>query len=213
MKYYAVRKGREIGIFDTWKECKNSIHKFKGSEYKSFYTLDRAKNYLNKKTTTSFLNEDILEEEFNTIFVYTDGATSNNGSQNAKAGIGVYFGENDKRNLSKRIYSKEKLTNNIAEIKAIIAVYDILKKEINSGQNVTIISDSLYAIRAATNYGYKCFLNNFRDIPNSQLVKKIYNIFKDKNNVNFLHIKSHTGKMDGHYLGNHYADLLATRAI
>jgi len=32
------------------------------------------------------------------INVYTDGACSNNGKSNAKAGYGVYFSENDRRN-------------------------------------------------------------------------------------------------------------------
>ena len=35
---------------------------------------------------------------------------------------------------SKRLFSKDKLTNNIAELKAIIAAYNILKKEINKKQ-------------------------------------------------------------------------------
>ena len=34
------------------------------------------------------------------IYVYTDGACINNGKPNARAGIGVYFGENDSRNIS-----------------------------------------------------------------------------------------------------------------
>jgi ribonuclease HI len=214
MKYYAVRNGKEIGIFDTWQECKKSIHKYKYAQYKSFHTLEEAKKYLKNKLSTNIdIKDEIFEEEENTIFVYTDGAVSNNGNKNAKAGIGVYFGENDKRNLSKRLYSRDKLTNNIAEIKAIISAYNILKNEINKGQNVTIVSDSKYAIRSVTSYGSKCELNNFKDIPNSQLVKKIYNFFKDKDNVRFIHINSHTGRTDGHYLGNHYADLLATKAI
>ena len=32
--------------------------------------------------------------------IYTDGACSNNGRPNAKAGFGVWFGENDERNKS-----------------------------------------------------------------------------------------------------------------
>ena len=32
--------------------------------------------------------------------IYTDGACSNNGKPTAKAGFGVWFGENDERNVS-----------------------------------------------------------------------------------------------------------------
>lgn len=32
-KYYAVRKGRTIGVFDNWAECEESVLGFSGSEY------------------------------------------------------------------------------------------------------------------------------------------------------------------------------------
>ena len=49
----------------------------------------------------------------NTPFsVYTDGACSRNGTKNACAGIGIYFGKNDPRNVSRRLIGKQ--TNNIS---------------------------------------------------------------------------------------------------
>ena len=74
------------------------------------------------------------------IYVYTDGACSNNGKPNAKAGLGVFFGEGDSRNLSKRVEGRQ--TNNVAELSAIIEVYRILEKDIEAGMNVLICSDS-----------------------------------------------------------------------
>lgn len=147
----------------------------------------------------------------NNFFVYTDGACKNNGKKNAKAGIGIYFGEDDKRNLSASIKGKQ--TNNRAELIAIITVYKILKKEIESGKKLTIVSDSKYAIRCATDYGEKMSLKNFKDIPNEDLVRKIYTIYKDKKNVNFLHVKAHTKKEDVHSIGNSKADNLAVLSI
>jgi len=35
-KIYAVRKGRQTGLFETWPECEAQIKGFKGAEYKSF---------------------------------------------------------------------------------------------------------------------------------------------------------------------------------
>jgi hypothetical protein len=45
-KYYAVRKGRKPGIYETWEECEQQT---KGitSEFKSFGTFDEAVAYLN----------------------------------------------------------------------------------------------------------------------------------------------------------------------
>ncbi len=45
-KYYAVRKGRQTGIFYSWPECQNQINGYSGAEYKSFKTETEAKDYL-----------------------------------------------------------------------------------------------------------------------------------------------------------------------
>ena len=79
------------------------------------------------------------------VIVYTDGACSKNGQQGAKAGLGVYFGEDDFRNCSERITGKQ--TNNTAEVKAILKAAEILKREILAGFDVHIYSDSKYAMR------------------------------------------------------------------
>ena len=35
-KYYAVRRGRKIGVFESWEECQPLVDKFNGAIYKSF---------------------------------------------------------------------------------------------------------------------------------------------------------------------------------
>jgi len=146
--------------------------------------------------------------------VYTDGACSNNGQKGAKAGLGVYFGENDPRNCCERIEGKQ--TNNTAELKAIIKAAEILYREILAGFTVNIYSDSSYAIRCCTTYGEKMEKKNWikkKPIPNQQLVKQAYYTFKDKKNVHFHYIAAHTGEEDEHSLGNEGADKLANLAI
>jgi hypothetical protein len=44
-KFYAVRKGRTLGIFDNWEDCERQV-KGIASEFKSFSTLEEAKAYL-----------------------------------------------------------------------------------------------------------------------------------------------------------------------
>lgn len=41
-KYYAVRKGKKVGIFESWDDCKASVDGFPGAEYKSFKTREEA---------------------------------------------------------------------------------------------------------------------------------------------------------------------------
>jgi len=145
-------------------------------------------------------------------YVYTDGSCSNNGRLNAKAGIGIYFGENDARNVSRRIEGKQ--SNNTAELSAILYTYPIIKDDIESGKHIEIISDSLYAIRCLTTYGKKCSIAQWNvDIPNKELVKKLYELYDGLPNVSFTHVMAHTGKTDMHSIGNAEADRLANEAV
>lgn len=45
-KYYAVRKGRNPGIYETWEDCQKEIYRFSGAEYKSFTSFDDAKAFM-----------------------------------------------------------------------------------------------------------------------------------------------------------------------
>ena len=45
-KYYAVRKGIETGLFDTWTECEQDVKGYSGAEFKSFGSLEDAKAWL-----------------------------------------------------------------------------------------------------------------------------------------------------------------------
>lgn len=144
-------------------------------------------------------------------YVYTDGACINNGKKNAKASIGIYFGENDSRNVSELIKGKQ--TNNTAELTAIIVVYSIIENDLKYGKKIGIVSDSEYAIRCVTSYGEKCDKKNWNvDIPNKELVKIAYTTYKNQN-IEFYHINSHTGKTDKHSIGNENADRLANLAL
>ena len=69
------------------------------------------------------------------INIYTDGATQFNGTDR-KSGIGVYFEDNDERNLSKLVDTKD---NNECEI---IACIEALKIVVNSFNFVNILTDS-----------------------------------------------------------------------
>lgn len=145
-------------------------------------------------------------------FVYTDGACINNGTENAISGYGIYFEEDDIRNVSKKIIGKQ--SNNIAELQAIIDVFNIIKDDIYNKKNICIVTDSIYSINSLTTYGEKQYKNNWiKDIPNKDLVKEGYELYKNINNVYFMHIKAHTNKNDIHSKGNYCADKLANKAI
>lgn len=229
MSYYSVYKGHTCGVFSSWSECEKNISGFSGAVFKKFTNKEDAKYFLKfgkvpEKVTLTNLNIKDPKKKIviktkkkkstssPKITVYTDGACSNNGSSSAIAGIGVYFGIDDKRNVSRKVDGKQ--TNNVAELTAILEVSKILLKEITSGIEVEICTDSTYSIRCCTSYGKKQDKIGWsKEIPNKELVKEIYNTYKDYSNVTFRHVKAHTEGNDIDSIGNANADKLANEAI
>lgn len=44
--FYAVKSGRQKGIFRTWAECSANVSGYPGAKFKGFETFDEAKNYM-----------------------------------------------------------------------------------------------------------------------------------------------------------------------
>ena len=199
--FYAVAKGIKTGVYNSLNECKRNVEEFEEPVYKKFETEKDA--------------IDFIEEYKNNLYVYTDGSCINNGSKNAKAGIGIFFSKKDPRNLSRELIG-ENLTNNIAELTAIIEAINLIKKE--PFKNKIIVTDSEYAIKCTTTYGKKLEANNWLTAtkketpPNLELVKEVYRL-TNKYNIQYQHIDAHTGLKDRHSIGNENADLLANSSI
>lgn len=218
------QKTNDKKIISSDKNIKSSqdslktINFFRNYKYsQSVNSSQKEKLNLTKDTDGIKKNEIFMNE--NEIFVYTDGSCIHNGSKRAKAGIGIYFGPNDIRNVSRPVVGKQ--TNNTAELSAIIESCKILDKEINNGVKINIVTDSKYSLLCCTSYGRKCYLNNWKnpnpksknsEIPNLELVKKAYELSLYPN-INLIKVEAHTGKKDKLSLGNEEADRLANLAI
>ena len=218
MPFYAVANGRTTGVFSTWNECNRSVKGYKNASYKKFDTKQEAEDFVSnngavQETASSSVAVNELDDFEPDYYVYTDGACSKNGTLTASAGIGIYFGNNDPRNVSEKLLGKQ--TNNLAELTAIMKTHAIIRKDILSGKKVAIVTDSEYAIKCVSTYGEKCHKQNWKvDIPNKELVKTAYELYKDNsNNVRFIHIRAHTQKMDIHSIGNDQADKLARQHV
>lgn len=68
VKFYAVKKGLVTGIFQTWEECKESVSGYSGAEYKSFPTLEQAREYL------GLTNDEKVVRDGDYVPVYVDGS-------------------------------------------------------------------------------------------------------------------------------------------
>lgn len=70
-KCYAVKKGRKIGIFNSWEECKKSVDGYSGAVYKSFRSQDEAENFLTGSTKGN------TTIDASTPYAYVDGSFYN----------------------------------------------------------------------------------------------------------------------------------------
>ena len=221
MPYYAVANGRAIGVFSTWDECKQSVKGYKNAAYKKFDTKQDADDFVSaaagvivSSPAPAPANINLNLGDFQPdYYVYTDGACSKNGTRNASAGIGVFFGENDPRNISAKLLGKQ--TNNLAELTAIVQAHAAICPDILTGKKVAIVTDSEYAIKCVSTYGEKCCKQHWNvDIPNKELVKTAYELYQEiSNSVRFIHIRAHTQKTDIHSIGNDHADKLARKHV
>ncbi|XP_046851225.1 ribonuclease H1-like isoform X2 [Xenia sp. Carnegie-2017] len=137
--------------------------------------------------------------------VYSDGCCFGNGRQTARAGIGVYWGENDHRNASERLQGKPE-TNQRAELNAAIKALETAVK--HNIPKVEIRTDSKYTLNAVTKWMKGWKLNGFKtangqDVKNKQDIVKLYNLCQIID-VKWTHVRGHVG-----VLGNEKADMLA----
>ncbi len=66
--FYAVRCGRQPGIYKTWADCQKQIMGFKGAIYKGFATRDEAEGFM-----TGAENSGTIVDS-NEIKIYVDGS-------------------------------------------------------------------------------------------------------------------------------------------
>jgi ribonuclease HI len=185
-------------------------------KHRDMYLLltDKLTNYDNIKNNSFEIKSNGSNIISDSFIIYTDGACKNNGSKNAKAGIGVYFSKRNNikiNDISKKLLC-DKPTNNKAELTAILAALEkCYEKDIK--QNIIIYTDSDYCIKCITCW-YPEWIKqpNFNKKKNIDILNKIFKYYNE-NKVKLIHIRSHTGLQDEHSIGNESADKLATSCI
>ncbi|KAF9901018.1 hypothetical protein EC991_006608 [Linnemannia zychae] len=140
-----------------------------------------------------------------TLVIYTDGSARGNGKVGSQAGLGVFFGVNDPRNLSERLQGEQ--TNQRAEI---MAVYRALQVCGSDTVPVEIRSDSQYTINIVTQWGENWMRNNWRRSDGGQVLHRdiieplLMFIKRRPGPIKWTHVRAHIGTF-----GNEMADKLA----
>jgi len=158
----------------------------------------------------------VLREAEEEVQVWTDGACPGNGHGGSVAGIGVFFGDGDARNVSRRFIPHDGMrpTNQTAELSAAVDALRICMQQ-EGLQRVVLYSDSEYTIKCVTQWvnrwrknGWKTAKN--RPVKNAPLIRQLWELAycNDRGvSVSFIHVKGHAG-----VYGNEQADALAVAA-
>lgn len=139
------------------------------------------------------------------IEVYTDGSLSKN-KKNIYCGYGIHFPDSKIYKDISRIFKHSPITNNRAELYAIIKTLTICniiykKKKIT---HLHIKSDSEYCVKTA-NVWYASWMKNGKNYDNKDLIDDMMLLIKNvKFKVTITHTRAHIGNE-----GNEKADKLA----
>ncbi len=211
-KYYAVKEGRNIGVFGTWDECKAQVDGYSGAIYKSFKTLEEAKAFIGiavqgtsdknndeKQDLKKVESTDDIECKAKEAVAYVDG--SFNVATNEFSYGAVIFYED------KEVHLKEKFDN----------------EELAAMRNVAgEIYGSMAAMQYAMDKGLKKvkIYHDYEGIAKwcqglwktnktgTMAYKAFYDEAKEKIDIEFVKVKGHSGDKY-----NDLADKLAKEAL
>lgn len=201
-KYYAVKKGRQLGIFNTWAECQEQITGFSGAVYKSFSNLADAEAYMDMgaETVVNTLFEQYNSEpvqkstdfmdylQVDECVAYVDGSNTNT---RVGSGVVMMFGSATERE------DAVALRNVAGEINSAMMAMHTAK--MLGKKKITIIYD--YA-------GIEEWATGGWSAKTDMAVgyKRFYDNIKQYLDVEFVKVKGHTG-----IEGNEMVDKVAKR--
>ena len=100
-KYYAVKVGRQVGIYQTWADCQKQVEGYSGAIFKSFSTLEEAEAFIGLTKVQSLGNFlDTQKEERqpygpHVLVAYIDGSFDKHLGVVGSGGVIFYQGQEE----------------------------------------------------------------------------------------------------------------------
>ena len=205
-KYYAVRKGRSSGVFDSWDECKAQVEGYSGAEYRSFKFRHEAEQYLqNDSVQTDAPTCDDAQQVATTtnektmLVVYVDGSYR---EDSGEFSYGLVFLEDGVEHTTTAKFSDSSLSDmhNVAgEIKGAEAAMRYAAEK--GYQSITLFYDYEGLSKWCTGEWEA-------KKPGTKAYKEFYDGIKENLTVIFKKVKGHSGDKY-----NDMADALAKTAL
>lgn len=117
------------------------------------------------------------------VVIFTDGSTLNNQQKGKRnGGVGVFFGDNDPRNISFPLKEtkKFKVTNQVAELTACVkGIETLIGSQKTLARQIVIYTDSMYIVNSISSWAKNWEKNDWkksdgRRIENLYLMKRLY---------------------------------------
>ena len=190
-KYYAVKKGHKPGIYTSWDECKKQVEKFSGAVYKSFTSLEDAKNFIKLE------EEKIVDYG---LIAYVDGSYN---IKTKEYGFGCILIEGQKviKELSGK-GDKEALVSMRNVAGEILGSLAAMKFALENGYPGVCIYYDYEGIEKWANGLWRA------NKIGTQNYQKLVNEYRKKINISFLKVLAHSGDFF-----NERADKLAKKAV
>lgn len=195
-KYYGVRNGRKIGVFDSWDECNKHVKGYKGAEFKSFKTYEEAKSYV---TGTSLIKKNIEEIKEDEIIAYVDGSYNIN---TGDFGYGIVLITSNETIKLKEKFTDENLSKQRNVAGEVYGSIMAVKKAIELDMKKIYIYYDYKGIEEWAKGNWKT------NIDLTKSYKRFIDDVKDKIDIEFVKVKAHSNDKY-----NDMADELAKEAV
>lgn len=225
-KVYVVWKGRKLGIYQTWDECKAQTDGFPGARFKSFPTDSEARQAFasgspkgsKKPSSTSgkkqsgTANTAFHDISQNAFSIFCDGGCDPNPGPSG-TGMAVYKGEESYQHWCG--HHDPQGTNNRAELYGFFESLRYAQSLIAQGlvtaeRKAVIYCDSQYTINCITKWARSWRKNGWMTkkqtpVLNPDIIEPAYDLFVELTNcIEIKKVKAHIG-----IPGNEMADQLA----
>lgn len=191
--FYAVKKGRETGIFESWAECQKQITGFSGAEFKKFKELKQAESYL-----TSGISIDNLSDDLDGLHAYIDGSFSNDLQETGYGAVILLNGEiiHTIKGSSKKYIEMRNVAGEL------FAAAVSIKWAVDNGYKSIVLHHDYSGIAHWAKGEWKCKQEGTINY------KKFIDEISSKISILFIKVKGHSGDMY-----NDMADKLAKESL
>ena len=204
-KFYAVKKGKIPGIYNSWDDCKKMVDGFPGAVYKSFKTLEEAEAFVgaegsSRKRSEKAEKPDTGKQEQNpAVYAFVDGSYNIATKVYGYGGFLIHNGEKEVLQGSGNDAEMASMRNVAGEILGAMAA---VKLAVEKGLPELAIYYDYLGIEMWATGGWK--RNKTGTIAYYDYMQQV----RDKLRVTFIKVKGHSGVE-----GNEEADRLAKEAV